>query len=455
MAYHRLGHAEQARKWLAKADEQYDTVTREILDAEVFSPTRRWSNSSWSAVSQSPILRRLITGGSFHVVHSWVALAQFQILHREAKNLIEGSAHRGDANRKALQDRARQELKRRDKATADYDHALGEYPDQSRLWLARGRRFAELKRWDRADADLVKAAELNPKNPQVWRERGCVYAEFGQPEKAAADFAKALALVPDDTDPWFEPWWSDRAGIRNDLVQWDEVFDRVVGLRPRDAQLWIARANHHGRRGQWQQAATAIAKVIDLDPSDHLAWFQHAAVCLQLGDIEGYRRACREMLTRFGQTNDPGIAERIVKTCLLVPDAVSDSRLITELADRAFPRTETPGFLLVRGMIDYRDGRFDSALARFDKLLSGNADSRSPGLDAMARLFLAMARQQLRQSDAARQAFETACRLMEQKPLGDADLSWADRLRFQVARREAAALLNGTAGQKESEKSGR
>jgi hypothetical protein len=44
---------------------------------------------------------------------------------------------------------------------------------------------------------------------------------------------------------------------------------------------------------------------------------------------------------------------------------------------------------------------------------------------------------------------------MEQKPLGDADLSWADRLRFQVVRREAAALLKGTGEPKVSEKSGR
>jgi tetratricopeptide (TPR) repeat protein len=168
MAHHRLGHVEEARKWLAKADGWCDQVTRDALDAPVFS-LRPWGD--------------------------WLELVKFQIVQREAEVLIAGSARKADANRKALQARAREELRRRDKATADYDHALGLYPHQPRLWLARGRRFAELKQWDRADADLTKAAALSPKDPEVWRERGRVYSEAGRREQAAADFARAEALA--------------------------------------------------------------------------------------------------------------------------------------------------------------------------------------------------------------------------------------------------------------------
>jgi tetratricopeptide (TPR) repeat protein len=432
MAHHRLGHVEEARRWLAKADAWYDNVTRDMLAAPGFNPSRPW-RSMWS---------------------EW---AQFQILDHEAKKLIEGSAYKGDANLQALEARARDELKRRDKATADYDHALKLHPDQPGLWLARGRRFAELKQWDKADADLARAAELNPSDPQLWRERGRIYAESGQPEKAAADFARALAPVPDSADPWFEPWWSDAAGIRDDLARWDEAFDRVVKLRPRDAQLWIARANHFGRQGRWPQAATAMAQVIELDPSDHGAWFQQAAVRLQLGDLEGYRRACRELLSRFGQTNDPMIAARTAQACLLLPNAVSDPQLVTKLAERAVTGTEKHSsyrwFLLVRGMADYRDGRFASALTWLDKSLAADRVPGWPGLDATAHLFLAMAREELKQPDKARQALGNACRLMEQKSPGDPELSWLDWLRFQVVRREAEALAKGT--EQRSDRSGR
>jgi WD40 repeat protein/predicted Zn-dependent protease len=390
MAHHRLGHVEEARRWLAKADGWYDNATREVLDAPVFSPSRPWGN--------------------------WWGWAEYQVLHREAKVLIEGPAYQGDANRKALQSRAREELKRRDKATADYDHALGLSPNQSRLWLARGRRFAELKRWD----------------------------------KAAADFARALELDPNSADTW----WSD-----THLVPPDEVVDRVAKLRPKDTRLWIARAHHYGRRGQWQQAAEDLARAIDLDPSDHVAWFLHAPVRLRLGDVKGYRQACREMLTRFGRTKDPYIADRTAKTCLLAPDAVGDLKPVAELAEQAVTGTEKDGdyrwLLLVRGLADYRNGRFSSALTWIEKCLAADSERRPVSLDATAGLIAAMAQHRLGRPERASEALEKACQLMAQKSPADPDDDWDDWLRFQLIRREAEALVKGTGGQKESEKSGR
>jgi serine/threonine protein kinase/tetratricopeptide (TPR) repeat protein/WD40 repeat protein len=424
LAHHRLGHVEEARKWLAMADQWSEKVTRDNLKAPAFNLARHCDVWVWE----------------------WV---QFEVFQREAEVLIDGSARKADANRKALQARAREELKRRNKATADFDHALGLAPDQPRMWLARGRRFAELKQWDRADADLAKAAALQPKDPQVWRERGRIYSEFGQPDKAAADFVKALALTPDSGDPWFERWWDGRGAILENLIRWEEVFDRVVKQQPKDALLWIARVNHHGRRGQWQQAATALARVVDMRPSDHMAWFLHATVRLQLGDREGYRRACREMLTRFGQMNDPIIAERTVKTCLLLPSVVGDTKRVTMLAERAVAGTaKHPAhrwFLLVRGLADYRDGQYVSAMTWLDRSLARTDDSGVPVRDAMAYLLLAMARQQLGQSAEARQALDKADAIIAQKSPGDPDSNWPDWLRFQIVRREAEALLKEAA----------
>ena len=87
MAHHRLGHAEQDRKWLAKAEEWYDRTTEERVAAEPF---------------QIPL-------------EPWWDTAEFQILHREAKALIEGSVQ-DDPNLKALRARGLKELERRNKA---------------------------------------------------------------------------------------------------------------------------------------------------------------------------------------------------------------------------------------------------------------------------------------------------------------------------------------------------
>src|SRR5262249_61589090 len=82
MANYRLGQRDEGRKWFTKADDWYDATTRELL-----AQTSLKLNWGW---------------------HSWL---QFQVLWREAKTLIEGSAPKEDANLEALQRRAPQVLK--------------------------------------------------------------------------------------------------------------------------------------------------------------------------------------------------------------------------------------------------------------------------------------------------------------------------------------------------------
>src|SRR5207249_2099880 len=137
-----------------------------------------------------------------------------------------------------------------------------------------------------------------------------------QNDKAATDYAQALALVRDDANAS-----SKRAGILDEIVRSDDLLARVAKLRPKDSQLWLTGANHHAARRQWTKVATALAKAVELDPTDHFNWYQLAPVYLELGDNEGYRRVCREMLDRFAKADQPEVAERTAKTCLLVPEA--------------------------------------------------------------------------------------------------------------------------------------
>src|SRR5262249_55434843 len=120
--------------------------------------------------------------------------SEFLILHREAKALIEGAA-KEDPNLKALQARARTLLKNKAKDTAAFDQALWIQPDQARLWLARGRRYAELKRWDKANADLARAVQLRASDPQIVSQLGRVYPELAPPDRVVPELARLIALV--------------------------------------------------------------------------------------------------------------------------------------------------------------------------------------------------------------------------------------------------------------------
>ncbi len=100
MAWQQKGDAAQARAALARAQIWYDAATQQAV--------------------KGPIFRR----PHWH----WCELAVFQILYREARTLIDGTTTFDDQNASALAQRAREELKRQDPLTADFDRTLRSSP---------------------------------------------------------------------------------------------------------------------------------------------------------------------------------------------------------------------------------------------------------------------------------------------------------------------------------------
>jgi serine/threonine-protein kinase len=225
------------------------------------------------------------------------------------------------------------------------------------------------------------------------------------------------------------------------------VFSRVIKLRPKDRSLWIAKVRRLASQGKWGDAEIAVAHAIDIDPSDHYAWYSDSVFRLETGDVEGYKKVCRDMLARFGQPKDAYLAERTSKTCLLVPDAVPDLKPVVQLAEFAITGTERNSaykwFLLARGMADYRMGELQMAIDRLQKSLTPGQETLY--LDSTASLFIAMAQHKLGKPDEARETLFKTFTLADQKipKLGAGGLGedWADWLRFQIVRREAEALI--------------
>jgi WD40 repeat protein/serine/threonine protein kinase/predicted Zn-dependent protease len=330
-------------------------------------------------------------------------------------------------------------------AAEEHARAAEMRPDDTDLWLESGRAYAGVEQWDRAVAVLSKGIDRTRDHPGLFSERAGLYVRRGEWDQATADYARALELTAAPGDPWR----SDGDSIADRIARADEVFTRVARLRPTDRRLWVARARRFANRAQWREAAPALARAVELDPSDHFGWYCQAALCLELDDAEGYRRACREMLARFRDTDNPNVAERTAKTCLLVPDAVADLAPVVDLVGRATTGREQhgdyPWFLLCRGLADYRAGRFADAVDRLDRCLA--AGGRAPYRDVLAHLVLAMAHHKQGHADDARKALEKARALVDQglpKPdkegLGS---DWHDWLHCRILQREAEALVSG------------
>jgi serine/threonine-protein kinase len=180
---------------------------------------------------------------------------------------------------------------------------------------------------------------------------------------------------------------------------WDEVgvvLQRVVrqeraALDPKYTNFLDALRNKLTSQGRLEEARTAWGATLEsANPLDHNAWFGYAELCLFLGREDEYRRARRTLLARFGSTTNPYFAERTGRACLLRPatgDELRQAVAVTERAAAAAPSADawaTPWFLFARGLAEYRQERFDRAIAT----LQGDA-SRLHGPNA--RLVLAMA----------------------------------------------------------------
>jgi WD40 repeat protein len=89
------------------------------------------------------------------------------------------------------------------------------------------------------------------------------------------------------------------------------------------------------RRGEFKEAVAAYARSIESDPTNHMTWILRAGLLASVGYRDAYVAHCRAMLERFGNTDDPLIAERIAKACLLLPEAGVDPRRALALVERS------------------------------------------------------------------------------------------------------------------------
>jgi WD40 repeat protein/tetratricopeptide (TPR) repeat protein len=332
-------------------------------------------------------------------------------------------------------------------------HLDREIQAQPGAWLAhvwRTRAHTQLGQFEQAAADFDKAMQLDSRAPALhwYRSYAVESADKAQWQAAFWYFDRLIAAQPRESRVYLD---RGRAHLKRN--RWKEAvqdFDEAAKQDPNDLQFWREKARLDGDHGRWRESVKAWDKVVELDPGDHGAWYQCAPLHLHLGDVGDYRRLCREMLRRFGQTDNPILAERTAKACLLLPDAVADQQLVQQLAQRTVTGTEKHGsygfFLLVKGIADYRAGHWEEAIQALQESQQHPTTSARE-YKMLAGLFLAMAHHQRGRADEARQAFRQATDLLDAdiqkwKP-DDANMGNLDWFMAMIIRKEAEALLRG------------
>ncbi len=317
---------------------------------------------------------------------------------------------------------------RPDQAIAYFQKAIEIEPNDSFAHAARADSLGKVGQRDEAIAEYRTAFTLAPRSPQIQRKLGFALWRNGRPEESVACFQKALELS----------------------VSYDGVTPALANavLGTELAQV-----------GRWNEAAAAFDRALSLDPTDHDRWCYTAALHAVDGDLEGYRRTCREMLEHFGDTDQPQTAERTAKACLLLPDALdaADFDRVQKLAERAVTGTAKDRFyryfVLAKGLADYRAARHADAVKWLGQF-PPNADGIH--WDATKLAVQAMAYHRLGRAEDAEAALAKAKAIMAKMPNPAKGQpfeagNWHDWLHAQVLCREAEGLLHKESGVKNQE----
>jgi WD40 repeat protein/tetratricopeptide (TPR) repeat protein len=242
--------------------------------------------------------------------------------------------------------------------------------------------------------------------------------------------------------------------LRGDWERSLETLDREVRLLREQERRALAVAGHQRRandfvhRAQWPEAIAAIMQAIETDPEQHATRYHMATLLVEVGDVTGYDGLRRLLLSRYGGTKDPQVAERTAKACLLLPgpsDVIRQAAGLAEMAldHRAEAGGTLPYFLLASGLAEYRQEHLDTAEKRLRESLA--CGTQSWNLLVPANLVLAMTlRKQGRGGEARAHLTEARTIFDRDVPkLDQTDESvWHDIFICRIIRREAESLLD-------------
>jgi serine/threonine protein kinase len=214
-----------------------------------------------------------------------------------------------------------------------------------------------------------------------------------------------------------------------------------------ERQPWASRflderGNWRARVGDWTNSITDFSTVLGAEPDNSEPYLALAPLLLQAGGREAYARHCALLLTHFGGSNDPALLKRVAGECLLAP--IDATNLATAAA------LGKTGGDFVSALADYRTGHFAESTNVLIKVLAETGQDVLR--DSQEYAVLAMAQQQLAQTNNARAALAAGTQILDTKlpklESGDIGRDWGQWLTTHLLISEAKGLIEPPPGTK-------
>jgi serine/threonine protein kinase/Tfp pilus assembly protein PilF len=284
-------------------------------------------------------------------------------------------------------------------------------------------------------------------------------AEWFDPDEALGYARAALAIRPSSTEARI--LLADALHYKGDIDAAITTYQQAIALNPQFGKIHANLGVLLVAKGDWNGACACYQKALELYPNNPYTWFERACLSLQVGDSEGYRKVCRRMGERFGDSQQVEEVALLAHACVLAPGGASDAAAAIRLAERRLALTPPPSghhawSVHVVGLAYFRAGQNQKAVEWLKKGLE--EDPAWQGR-VFHWLVLAMALHRLGQADEARQWFAKAEQWISEKsrnlpgkggrlaqPPWLSEWPWRDWLMVKLFRREAEEVLKKQPG---------
>lgn len=232
-------------------------------------------------------------------------------------------------------------------------------------------------------------------------------------------------------------------------------FHHVAIEQPETTPLkWPDQWELMAEAGHFDEAASDLKAIIESDDTEDWKLYLLTPLLIECGRLTEYTNHCKAMLNQYEKTDNPSIAERTAKSCLLLPAVMSPDDLAraTNLAARAVELSQKGNWthwrLMTRGLAEYRSGRYNDAIkseALAQKALANPPDDRrdlnGPACEADTYSITAMAQEKLNEKHLADSNLKQALKIVQTElPKlngGDLGQGWFDVLMANIILREA------------------
>jgi tetratricopeptide (TPR) repeat protein len=191
--------------------------------------------------------------------------------------------------------------------------------------------------------------------------------------------------------------------------------------------------------GQADQAVVVLRQLLQLFPDCPDYWYEYALAQLACNDTTAYRKTCQRMLERFGNTDRPEVASRLVYTLVVLPDAVSNKQALVRLAELGARLWE--GNVRILGACYLRVGKHHEAIGFFEQ-----TKAIQP-LRAWDWLFMSICFSAVGDKAAAEHSFANAQEWVEARmradPHGLREWGWTEQIETHLLSLEVVAKLTG------------